>query len=116
MSLAQPRPVPPGTDTAAEPARLNVVEASAAAADPDLPQARPLPGQVRAERHAEPRGDGGGVRIARDHQGARSQRLTASTALARPKSPRPIRAVPRLKGSGLKSLCSQKKNSYRIDV
>jgi len=55
VSLAQPRPVPPGVDTAAEPTRLNVVEASAAVADPDLPQARPLPGQVRAEWQAQAR-------------------------------------------------------------
>src|SRR5260370_36406885 len=48
-SLVQPCPAPPVTDTAAKPARLNVVEASAAVADPDLPQAPPLPVPARAE-------------------------------------------------------------------
>lgn len=60
--------VPPGTDTAAEPVRPTVVEESAAVADPDLPKARPLPGQVRAERNAEARAGRTGVRIALDHR------------------------------------------------
>ena len=50
--LVQPQVTPARADAAAEPAWLDVVVTPGAIADPDFPDTRPLPGNVRAKRQA----------------------------------------------------------------
>jgi hypothetical protein len=78
--LVQPWLSPARADAAAEPAWLDVVITSAAVADPDLPDAGPLLGQARTERHTKACAGGGGVRIAADHQGASTCRGSGQDA------------------------------------